>query len=311
MRKDKEWSDALLKLVSDLNNFNYADPSKDPAHAGCVPIYIDGHRVGVVPEDVLAELTNYPDVFSIHNDNSNKSVHLNEKLSTVEERSKAFEQVLQDLRHKEKFVTLKGWRNEKYSIYYKLGEPPLCHVERAGCPLFGFIQYGVHVNGYTLKDGQLKMWVGRRSKTKQTFPNMLDNMCAGGLTSGLGVTECTIKECQEEGSVEDETLKNLKAVGSISYCFKDYRGVEPETQYLYDLEVSPDFIPKNADGEMQNFQLYTIEELQNLIIAGEFKPNCALVIVDFLIRHGYVTPDDEPNYCYIIQRMHMALEPSL
>ena len=42
--------------------------------------------------------------------------------------------------------------------------------------LFGFIQYGVHVNGYTYKDGEMKMWIGRRSKTKQTFPDMLDNM---------------------------------------------------------------------------------------------------------------------------------------
>ena len=39
--------------------------------------------------------------------------------------------------------------------------------------------------------------------------------CAGGLPSGLGITECTIKECQEEGSVDDETLKKLKPIGSI------------------------------------------------------------------------------------------------
>lgn len=39
--------------------------------------------------------------------------------------------------------------------------------------------------------------------------------CAGGLASGLGVTECAIKECQEEGSVDDETLKQLKSAGSI------------------------------------------------------------------------------------------------
>jgi len=42
--------------------------------------------------------------------------------------------------------------------------------------LFGFNQYGTHINGYTFRDGELIMWIGRRSKTKPTFPNMLDNM---------------------------------------------------------------------------------------------------------------------------------------
>lgn len=43
--------------------------------------------------------------------------------------------------------------------------------------LFGIIQYGVHVNGYTKdKNGELQMWIAKRSKTKQTFPDMYDNM---------------------------------------------------------------------------------------------------------------------------------------
>ena len=38
-------------------------------------------------------------------------------------------------------------------------------------------QYGVHMNGYLLTDdGKFKMWIGRRSATKPTFPGLLDNM---------------------------------------------------------------------------------------------------------------------------------------
>ena len=29
-----------------------------------------------------------------------------------------------------------------------------------------------------------------------------------------------------------------------------------------------------------------------MIASGDFKPNCALVILDFLVRHGYVTADN-------------------
>lgn len=42
--------------------------------------------------------------------------------------------------------------------------------------LFGVIHYGVHINGYTVVDGEVKMWIGQRSTTKPTFPNMYDNM---------------------------------------------------------------------------------------------------------------------------------------
>ncbi len=38
---------------------------------------------------------------------------------------------------------------------------------------------------------------------------------AGGLSSGLGIMECARKECQEEASVPDHILDNLKPVGCV------------------------------------------------------------------------------------------------
>jgi phosphoribosylaminoimidazole (AIR) synthetase len=49
-------------------------------------------------------------------------------------------------------------------------------VERVGSFLFGTSSFGVHLNGYTFVDGEMKMWIARRSPTKQTWPGMLDNM---------------------------------------------------------------------------------------------------------------------------------------
>lgn len=43
--------------------------------------------------------------------------------------------------------------------------------------LLGIRQYGVHMNGYIYDaDNELKMWIGRRSPTKPTYPGMLDNI---------------------------------------------------------------------------------------------------------------------------------------
>lgn len=36
----------------------------------------------------------------------------------------------------------------------------------------------------------------------------------------------------------------------------------------------------------------------------EYKPNCNLVVVDFLIRHGYITPDS-PGYIELVRSLRV------
>lgn len=43
--------------------------------------------------------------------------------------------------------------------------------------LFGLKQCGVHINGFTHHpENGLCMWVGKRAKTKPTWPGMLDQI---------------------------------------------------------------------------------------------------------------------------------------
>ena len=53
-----------------------------------------------------------------------------------------------------------------------------------------------------------------------------------------------------------------------SYFFEDERGIFPENQFIFDIELPNDFVPQNADGEMQNFQLLSLDKVCNL---GDFK----------------------------------------
>lgn len=82
-------------------------------------------------------------------------------------------------------------------------------------------------------------------------------------------------------------------------------------EFLYDLQLPLTFIPNNSDQEMEQFYLWTVPEvkanleksisfflisidvnqLKKAIIEDDFKPNCAVVVLDFLIRHGFVTPE--------------------
>ena len=55
-------------------------------------------------------------------------------------------------------------------------------------------------------------------------------------------------------------------------------------------------------------QLLSVPEVLSALHSGYFKPNCGLILVDFLIRHGLVTPESEPNYIEIAWRMRRRLE---
>ena len=37
------------------------------------------------------------------------------------------------------------------------------------------------MNGYTERNGQKYLWIGKRSQVKPTYPGMLDHLVAGGL----------------------------------------------------------------------------------------------------------------------------------
>jgi hypothetical protein len=70
--------------------------------------------------------------------------------------------------------------------------------------------------------------------------------------------------------------------------------------YTYDLELPADFEPRAHDGEVEAFELWTLDRLADTLREGEeFKPNCALVAIDFLVRHGYIDPG-EPDYLAIV-----------
>jgi hypothetical protein len=50
------------------------------------------------------------------------------------------------------------------------------------------------------------------------------------------------------------------------------------------------------DGEAEGFQPLPVLEIARLVAStDQFKSNCNLVLIDFLLRHGYLTPD-MPGY---------------
>ena len=85
-------------------------------------------------------------------------------------------------------------------------------------------------------------------------------------------------------------------------------GCQHQVQFLYKLELPQEMIPKPCDGEVEEFSLKGLPEVQDALAAGVFKWNSAMTWMAYLIRHGIVNAEDEPNLGEICSRLHRKLD---
>ncbi|CAK7220954.1 hypothetical protein SBRCBS47491_004362 [Sporothrix bragantina] len=251
--------------------------------------------------------------------NSSRTVPLHRlmRLQTTEPaRTAALGRLNQYWREADAFKVLRGWRDELWPVYGRNGEL-LFSVERAATGFLGAVRYGVHMTAY-VKDaatGDVKIWVPRRAANKSTYPSMLDNTVAGGLMTGEDPFECVVREADEEASLPDAVVRaNAQSVGMITYIYiTDERAggesgyIYPECEWIYDLPLPATIVPLPKDGEVESFMLCSIAEVREQLAQGLYKPNCAVVLIDFMIRHGLLKRADEPDYDTIVGRLHRVL----
>ena len=249
------------------------------------PFQVEGRRVGFMRRDIAAELDRYPSVFRV----DDAQVSVAEHLDTCDYRSAAIDSVVREMRQQ---GLITGWRDELFPVSEGYGQPPLFDLERAAVPLFGVKAYGVHLNGYVRRDGAIWLWVGRRAATRPIEPNKLDHLVAGGLPAGMRPFDNLIKEAAEEASVPKELARRARASGALSYRMELDGCLRDDTIFTYDLELPADFVPQNHDGEIAEFRLMPLGEVERILAETDsFKFNVGLVIIDFMIRHGHIAPD--------------------
>ena len=262
------------------------------------PFLVDGAVVGHVRNDNAEHLARFPEVFGV----SPKEILLSPELDTYGARTSAVDRVLRALTDE---GVLSNWRNEPYPVGGTWGGPHAFEIERAAAPFFGTRAYGVHINGYTRKSGELMMWIGVRADDRPVCPGELDNMVAGGQPVGLGLRENVLKEAAEEASVPEELAGHAIPVGAISYVMEDALGLKPDLMYCWDMELPPDFEPINTDGEIAEFRLLPAAEVMEIVdTTFDFKFNCNLANIDFFIRHGVLAPE-HPDYEAILKGLRM------
>ncbi|RCI02923.1 hypothetical protein CU098_012753, partial [Rhizopus stolonifer] len=48
--------------------------------------------------------------------------------------------------------------------------------------------------------------------------------------------------------------------------------------------------------------------VKQTILNGEWKVNSAIVMIDFMLRHSFITPDEDPDYIQISYHLHRKLQ---
>ena len=167
------------------------------------------------------------------------------------------------------------------------GQAPRLQVDRCAVAWLGVAARGVHLNGFVRAADGLRLWIARRARGKRTFPGHLDNLVAGGSSFGYSDEATLRKECHEEAGMPAELAARAVAVGELRYDQQDGRSWKADTLACFDLELPADFAPQPVDGEVESFALLPLPAVMaSLAGADAWKPNCALVVVDFLLRHG-------------------------
>lgn len=318
-------SKSFFDLVKDCDSFSYDLPGSEvPIEDRISRFYIKDELVGYLRSTVVSALQrDFSERFSIRPNEAHAFdvcvQGCDQSQNSTEQLSKLLNVIASFWRENNVFAVLQGWRDEQYTIYGTEGSI-LFTLERAACGLFGLATYGAHLNAYipATSEEPLKMWCPRRAMTKATYPGMLDNSVAGGISNGMSAYETIIKESDEEASIpENIARKHIKGAGAISYIYVDgsvQHGagwIQPEVQYVYDLALigeHADMKLKPNDGESDDFELWPIDLVQEEMRKGHFKPNCAAVIIDFMIRHGLITPENEPDFLRIQQRLHRSFD---
>jgi len=283
-----------MSFLDRLNACRVFDP------LGYIPFRVDGAPVGLVRPHFAERLAGFSDVFVV----SPTAVDLHPHLETPDQRTAAVDTVLRAL-HAQGAIA--GWRDEPYTVTASPEGQELFRIERAAVPLFGFWVTGVHVNGIVHTVGGLHLWVGRRSPLKQMSPNKLDQIVAGGRSANHSVIETMLKESDEEAGIPEQLARTARPAGVISYCTERPEGLRRDILYVYDLELPASFQPVNQDGEIVEFQLWPVERVAETVRDTDaFKFNCALVVIDLLVRYGLMAPE-EPDYLALVHGMRTPL----
>ena len=258
----------------------------------CRPLRVGRDAAGWLDDFRAGRLAAFHDVFAVRDD----EIAVSRRLNTAAARTAALDSVTRSLAAD---GLLTAWRDERYAVAPEFEAPPWFELERAAARYFGIHTYAAHVNGLVRRDGEIAMWIARRSPTKSIEPDRLDNLVAGGIAAGQSVAATVVKEAWEEAGIDANIAALARPAGSVHICREQPDGLQRESIFVHDLWLPAGFVPAGQDGEVAGHRLVPLSDVaQHIAIADGpdvVTADAALVMLDCLLRHGAIAPD-APDY---------------
>ncbi len=262
-----------------------------PNLSNYTPLSFQGQKIGYVNKAHIAVLDQFPRIFQFTFANlmgmfAQEFVEMN-----IAERSRVLVDVSNALRDA---GLVNNWRDELFSIYLDENrQAEIFQLERGVVPLLALQAHGVHLNGYTMIDDMPHIWVAQRSASRVIAPLKYDQLVAGGLPAELSLKENLYKEAGEEAGIPQNIVEPAQYMGHIQYMTEDDFGIRNDVLHCFDVELPEQFEPNNQDGEVESFMRLPVHEVIALLQQQDlFKPNTALVMLNFLLRHDWVVIDE-------------------
>jgi 8-oxo-dGTP pyrophosphatase MutT (NUDIX family) len=251
-------------------------------------LLVEGKVAGSLDDARAARLGRFADVLDVRDE----GVRFVPGIDDANARSAALDHVARAL---EADGLLTAWRDERYAVAPGFGAPPWFFLERAAARFFGIQTYAAHINGVVRRDGDVMMWIARRSATKAIDPGMLDNLVGGGIAAGQSVAATVVSEAWQEAGIAAQLAGKAQPAGAVHICREQPDGLQREALFVHDLWLPADFVPAGQDGEVVEHRLVSLPDVARLI-ANDDGPDvvtadASLVVVDFLLRHGKIAPD--------------------
>ncbi|KAI1173937.1 putative thiamine pyrophosphokinase [Nemania sp. FL0916] len=218
---------------------------------------------------------------------------------------------LQVARDMNAFPKLHNWPGEQFPV---LGAPFPLGIDRTFSLYFGIVITGSQLTVFSRSDDDDRavdgIWIAKRGANKTLYPGMLDNAVGGAVMHGESPRESLLREALEEIGID---VKDAKPGGTVSWCsVRERNGVDlgvvmPGVQYVYDFEVDGKRELRAAESGIDWLRRLTVDEVLAALHRREFKPSCACVMIDFFIRHGVITAENDEDFADIVARLHRRL----
>jgi hypothetical protein len=146
-------------------------------------------------------------------------------------------------------------------------------------------------------------------KSHILYPDKLNSIMCGSRRAGKSPLECIARKCFDKAFLPIEyTRAKIRACSVLRYQMtRTDEGKEvcqDQVQCLREMQMGKDSLLVPGNGEGHEFGFMALEEVANALRKGEFRNDCSVMWMAFLVRRGHLNAKNGTNLVEIEAREH-------